>query len=99
VRASIATAIAAQVSVALRVLTLPGLTDRRRELDALVGLAGELPTKSSLVLCDLAADPQRALRIAPASEPAEGMRRLLDRLRTDAAHLRIVALPRPLVRL
>jgi pyruvate-formate lyase-activating enzyme len=99
VRASIASAIAARVSVALRVLILPGLTDRRQELEALVGLAGELPAESSLVLCDLAADPQRALRIAPASEPAGGMERMLDRLRTDAAHLRILALPRPLVRL
>ena len=99
VRASIATAIAAKVSVALRVLTLPGLTNRRREVDALVGLAGELPAGSSLVLCDLAADPQRALGVAPSSEPTDGMERMLDRLRTDAAHLEIVALPRPLVRL
>jgi len=99
VRASIAIAIAAKISVALRVLTLPGLTDRRREVDALVGLAGELPEGSSLVLCDLAADPQRALAVAPPSEPADGMKRMLDRLRTDAAHLEILALPRPLVRL
>jgi pyruvate-formate lyase-activating enzyme len=99
VRTSIAKAIAAKVAVALRVLVLPGLTDRRNELDALVGLAGELPAGSSLVLCDLAADPQRALRIVPASDAALGMPRLLDRLRTDAAHLEIVAMPRPLVRL
>ena len=99
VRASIAHAIAGKVSVALRVLALPGLTDRTRELDALVRLAGDLPAGGSLVLCDLAADPQRALRIAPSGEAAVGMRRMLDRLRTDAAHLRIVALPRPLVRL
>ena len=58
-----------------------------------------LPAGGSLILSDLAADPQRALRIAPSTEPAVGMDRLLDRLRTDAAHLRIVALPRPLVRL
>jgi pyruvate-formate lyase-activating enzyme len=99
VRASIANAIAAKVAVAVRVLVLPGLTDRGRELDALVGLAGDLPAGCSLVLCDLAADPQRALRIASSSEPALGMDRMLDRLRTDAAHLRVVALPRPLVRL
>src|SRR5256886_12958839 len=79
VRASIATAIAAHVSVALRVLTLPGLTDRRRELDALAGLAGELTTKSSFVLCDISADPQRALGIAPTSETAEGMERSEER--------------------
>ena len=99
VRASIATAIAAKVSVGVRVLTLPGLTDRARELDALLGLAGELPAGSSLVLSDLSADPQRALRVAGAAEAAVGVDRMLDRLRTDAAHLEIVALPRPLVRL
>jgi pyruvate-formate lyase-activating enzyme len=99
VRASIANAIAAKVSVCLRVPVLPGLTDRGRELDALVGLAGDLPDGSSLVLRDLAADPQRALGVAPGPEPPLGMERMLERLRTDAAHLRIVALPRPLVRL
>ena len=99
VRASIAQAIAGKVSLALRVLTLPGLTDRARELEALVSLAGDLPAGGSLILCDLAADPQRALRIAPSAEIVVGVDRMLDRLRTDAAHLRIVALPRPLVRL
>jgi len=99
VRGSIATAISAKMSVALRVLTLPGLTDRARELEALVGLAGELPAGSSLVLCDLAADPQRALGVVGGAEAAVGMDRMVDRLRADAAHLRIVAIPRPLVRL
>ena len=99
VRASLAHAIAGRVSVALRVLALPGLTDRARELDALVGLAGDLPAGGSIVLSDLSSDPQRALRIAPSAEAPIGMDRLIDRLRTDAAHLRIVALPRPLVRL
>jgi pyruvate-formate lyase-activating enzyme len=99
VRASLAHAISGKVAVALRVLALPGLTDRARELDALVGLAGDLPAGGSLVLGDLAADPQRALRIAPSAEVVIGMDRMLDRLRADAAHLRIVALPRPLVRL
>jgi pyruvate-formate lyase-activating enzyme len=99
VRASLGHAIAGKVSVALRVLALPGLTDRARELDALIGLTGDLPAGGSLILSDLSADPQRALRIAPSAEVVSGMDRLLDRLRTDAAHLRIVALPRPLVRL
>jgi molybdenum cofactor biosynthesis enzyme MoaA len=99
VRTSIAAAVAAKASVAIRVLALPGLTDRKRELDALVGLAGELPAGSSLILRDLAADPQRALQIAPSNEAALGMDRMLERLRTDAAHLEIVAMPRPLVRL
>jgi pyruvate-formate lyase-activating enzyme len=99
VRASIGAAVAAKISVALRVLVLPGLTDRRRELDALVGLAADLPTGSSLILRDLAADPLRALQAAGGANDAVGMGRMLDRVRTDAAHLRIVALPRPLVRL
>jgi pyruvate-formate lyase-activating enzyme len=98
VRASLAHAIAGKVSVAIKVLALPGLTDRPRELDALVGLAGDLPAGGSLILRDLAADPQRALQIATSAEVAIGMRPMLDRLRTEAAHLRIVALPRPLVR-
>jgi pyruvate-formate lyase-activating enzyme len=98
VRTSIANTLATKVSVAVRVLALPGLTDRRRELDALVGLAGDLSAGSSLVLSDLAADPQRVLRLLSASEPPLGMGRMLDRLRSDAAHLRVVALPRPLVR-
>jgi pyruvate-formate lyase-activating enzyme len=99
VRASIAHAIAGKVSLAVRVLALPGLTDRARELDALVGLAADLPAGGSLILSDLSADPQRALRIAPSAEVAVGMHRMLERLRSDAGHLRIVALPRPLVRL
>ena len=99
VRASLGHAIAGKVSLALRVLTLPGLTDRPRELDALIGLAADLPIGSSLILTDLAADPQRALAVAPSAEAAVGMDKLLDRLHTDAAHLRIVSLPRPLVRL
>src|SRR6267378_462788 len=99
VRASVAHAVAGKVSLALRVLALPGLTDRARELDALVGLAADLPAGGSLILSDLAAYPQRALRIAPSAEVPVGMRRMLERLPTDAAHLRIVALPRPLVRL
>jgi pyruvate-formate lyase-activating enzyme len=99
VRASIAAAGGAKVSVAVRVLCLPGLSDRPRELDALVGLAGELPAGSSLVLSGLAADPQRALQVAGGAQDALGMDRMLERLRADAAHLRIVALPRPLVRL
>ena len=99
VRASIANAVAAKVAIALRVLTLPGLTDRPRELDALIRLANDLPAGSSLVLRDLAADPPRALALAPSAEAPLGMDGLLDRLRTDAAHLEIVAVARPLVRL
>jgi hypothetical protein len=37
--------------------------------------------------------------VAGGAQDALGMDRMLERLRADAAHLRIVALPRPLVRL
>jgi pyruvate-formate lyase-activating enzyme len=97
VRASIATAVQANIAVALRVLVLPGLIDRENEIDALVGLAGELPDGSSIALSDLAVDPARALELVPRSEQALGVMRMIERLRADAAHLRIVALPRPLV--
>jgi molybdenum cofactor biosynthesis enzyme MoaA len=99
VRTSLAHASAAKVSVALRVLALPGLCDRTRELDALVALAADLPAGGSLIVSNLAADPQRALRLVPSAEAALGMERVVDRLRADAGHLRILALPRPLVRL
>lgn len=98
VRASLDVAIRAGVAIALRVLVLPGLSDRPREIDALVALAGEVPEGGALVLRDLAADPERALRIVDAAEPPAGVARLLERLGTDASHLRIASLPRPLVR-
>ena len=97
VRASLAVAIRAGIETAVRVLVLPGLTDRPRETDALVALAGEIPEGGALILRDLAADPLRALRIVP-PEPPSGVARMLDRLRSDASHLRITSLPRPLVR-
>ena len=99
VRASLGQAVTGKIAVALRVLVLPGLTDRARELDALVALAAELPDGGSLVLSDLSADPQRALRAAPSADGVVGIERMLERLRTDAPHLRIVAMPRPLVHL
>jgi pyruvate-formate lyase-activating enzyme len=99
VRASIAEALAHKVAVALLVLVLPGLTDRASELDAIVALAGELPDGSAVLLRDLAADPQRALAELPSKETPLGIDRALERLRADAAHLRIATLPRPLVRL
>ena len=99
VRASLGHAIAGKVAVALRVLTLPGLSDRSRELDALISLAADLPAGGALILCDLSADPQRALRVWPSTEAVVGMERVMERLRSEAAHLRIVAMPRPLVRL
>jgi len=97
VRASIAEAISRKVAVAVALLMLPGLTDREVELDAIVALAGELPNGSALLLRGLAADPQRVLRLLRATDAPLGMERALERLRADASHLRIAALPNPTV--
>jgi pyruvate-formate lyase-activating enzyme len=99
VRASVAEAISRGISVALLVLVLPGVTDREAELDAIIALTGALPAGSALLLRDLAADPQRAIRLVPAADAALGMERALQRLRAEASHMRITALPRPLARI
>jgi len=97
VRASLGEAAGWKVALSLVVLALPGLTDRPRELDAIVALAGELPPGSALVLRDLAADPRRALALASGDGPL-GMRVALERLRADASHLVLAATARPLAR-
>jgi len=97
VRSSLAEAATWNVALSLVVLTLPGLTDRPRELEALVAVAGDIPSGNVLVLRDLAADPRRALALIAGDAPL-GMGIALQRLRTDAAHLTIAATPRPLAR-
>jgi len=97
VRASIAEAISRKVAVTIALLMLPGLTDREVELDAIVALAGELPNGSALLLRGLAADPQRALRLVRTTDALVGMERALERLRADASHVRVAALPNPTV--
>lgn len=97
VRASIAEAISHKIAIAIALLVLPGLTDREVELDAIVALAGELPEGSALLLRSLAADPQRALRLVRTTDALFGMERALERVRAEASHLRIAALPHPLV--
>jgi pyruvate-formate lyase-activating enzyme len=99
VRVAIAEAAARKIAVAIRVLVLPGLFDRPRELDALVALTDEMPTGSALILQDLAADPQRALGALAAAETAIGVGPAIKRLRVEAAHVHLAAAPRPLVRL
>ena len=98
VRASIAEAIAAALAVAVIVLVLPGLTDRERELDEILSLARDLPAGSQLVLRDLGADAERALALVPSAETPLGMERFLERIASDAAHLRMGTLVRPLAR-
>jgi pyruvate-formate lyase-activating enzyme len=98
VRASIDVAAQAGATVSLVVLVMPGLTDRSRELDAIVGLAADLPPRSQLLLRDLACDPRRTIGLLPTDERAAGIAAALDRIRADAPKVRIGALVRPLAR-
>ena len=97
VRASIRVATELRMSVGILVLVLPGLFDRKEELDALIDVAGELPQGSALLLRDLHADPLRALDLVPRGEPT-GIARALERIGEELHHLRIGAFVRPLAR-
>ncbi len=100
VRASIRVASEMRLSVALAVLVHPGLTDRPDELDALAGVASELPEGSALLLRDLHADPLRALALVPdrSSDAPLGMIAALERLREELPHIRLGAFVRPLAK-
>ena len=78
VRASIAMARESGARVELLVLTLPGLTDRPGELDALGALAGDAGV--SVALRDLGADARRAIALAPKAEAPLGMDAAIARL-------------------
>lgn len=89
VRASVAEAVRAKIGVALILLTMPGLTDTPREIDAVIALAGELPAGSELLLRDLAADPARVRALVDTDEQPIGMLAALERLRTEVSHIRV----------
>ena len=72
-------------------LSLPGLTDRDTEASALVALLGELPAGTALLPVDLAADPYALLARLPKHGDVVGITALLERLRADAAHVRLAA--------
>ena len=91
VRASLREATARKLPLTLELLTLPGLTDRESEARALVALLGELPAGTELAPVDLAADPYALLGRLPTGDPTFGIAAWLDRLRTDAAHMRLAA--------
>jgi len=97
VRASIDAASDAKLSLAVIVLVMPGLTDRERELDALVSLCGALRAGSQVLLRDLVADPAAVVRVIGAGEPL-GVDRLLARLRAELPSLRLGTVVRPLAR-
>ncbi|MDP9246127.1 MAG: hypothetical protein M3O64_05670, partial [Chloroflexota bacterium] len=90
VRAAVREAAARRVAITIELLSLPGLTDRETEVRALLALLGELPPGTELRLTDLAADPYALLaRVPPAG--TMGVTAMLDRLRADAAHVRLAA--------
>jgi hypothetical protein len=90
VRAALREAAARRCAITVELLSLPGLSDREREAGALVALLGELPPGTELRLADLAADPYALLATLPAAATI-GIARLLERLRADAAHVRLAA--------
>ena len=91
VRASLREAAARNLAITVELLALPGLSDRATELRALVALLGELPSGTVLEPVDLSADPYTLLAALPAESGIVGMAELIDRLRVDAAHVRLAA--------
>jgi pyruvate-formate lyase-activating enzyme len=98
VRASIDVAMRSNAAVSLVLLVMPGLTDRGRELDAILDLAADLPPGSQILLRDLACDPRRTVGLLRTEETPSGIATALDRIRAAAPKLRIGALVRPLAR-
>ena len=90
VRATLREAATRRLAITVDLLALPGLTDRELEVAALVALLGELPPGTEVRIADLAADPYALLARVPGGD-ASGMAALLDRLRADAAHVRLAA--------
>lgn len=90
VRATLREAAARRLATTVELLTVPGLTDRATEAGALLALLGELPSGTELLLTALAADPYALLARVTGGE-ALGIAALLDRLRADAAHVRLAA--------
>ena len=91
VRATLREAASRKLAITIELLTLPGLTDRESEARALVMLLGELPAGTLLAPVDLAADPYALLAALPPEPEIIGIAALLDRLRTDAPHVRLAA--------
>jgi pyruvate-formate lyase-activating enzyme len=99
VRASLRVAAEQRLATSLLIPVLPGIFDRTDEVDAFVGLAGELPEGSSVLLRDLAADPLRALATLKRRDAHIGVARALERLREELPHLRVGSFVRPLARI
>ena len=91
VRASLRDAAGRKLALTIELLTLPGLTDREAEARELVALLGELPAGTALLPVDLAADPYALLARLPKDGDTIGIAALLERLRIEAAHVRLAA--------
>lgn len=90
VRATLREATRRRLAITVELLLLPGLTDRTTELGALLAVLDELPAGTELRLAELAADPYAVLAGAP-GEATIGVAGLIERLRTDASHVRLAA--------
>ncbi len=91
VRGGLREAASRKLALTVELLSLPGLTDREAEVQVLVALLGELPAGSALTPIDLAADPYALLARLSKDSATIGIAALLERLRADAAHIRLAA--------
>jgi len=93
VRAALREAARRRLAITVELLLLPGLTDRAAELAALLSVLAELPAGTELRLAELAADPYAVLAgvSGDAGESPIGIAALIERLRGDAAHIRLAA--------
>ena len=90
VRATLREAARRRLGLTVELLALPGLTDRATELDALLSVLAELPAGTELRLAELAADPYAVLAVVP-DDATIGIAPFIERLRADAAHVRLAA--------
>ncbi|MEP7003926.1 MAG: hypothetical protein ABI888_05240 [Chloroflexota bacterium] len=91
VRGGLREAASRKLALTIELLSLPGLTDREAEAQVLLALLGELPAGTVLTPIDLAADPYGLLARLPKDSATIGIAALLERVRTDAAHVRLAA--------
>jgi pyruvate-formate lyase-activating enzyme len=98
VRAALRLAIELRLAVTIHLLVLPGVFDRPEEVADLLALLGELPAGTTLLVRDLHADPLRALaRLHSRGIEPIGVAAAIERVRTDAAHVRLAAFVQPVV--
>ena len=96
VRAALRLAVELRLAVTIHLLVLPGIFDRPEEIADLIALLGELPAGTTLLVRDLHADPLRALaRLHARGIEPIGVVAALERIRADAAHVRIAAFVAP----